>query len=820
MFRTLISLFICLVITANGAVPQPKAVLNVTGSVKVDRGLVEGATIQIFRNEGFLNNVTINRTGNFRVPLDIGQVYRFRFSKEGYYSKSIEIDTRIPPEVCQKDCFFPPYQIAVNLYATVPGVAIDESDIPRISYNPVIDNFDAEILRQAASVSNRVEKIMNDIKQQSTRYERESEQLKQKSYNDAISEADQFKNRKEYQKAMHRYRDALMIFPHQRHPREQVGVMYQLLISEQLFEALGPAEESNLLKYINYGDRSFRENEFTVAKVAYETALRIRPGEQQLIEKLSNAQRELDNLFKLGTDEANHFQNVYQARTSRYNELVKQGDELFKQEKLAEAKDRYAQAATQINERSYAVLMVNKIDELMNDDELARRMAKEREEADKSRLLEARNKAYADAIQEADQLFEQRLYRDAVEYYELALTIKDFEIYPRNQIRIIRDILARMQLIGEDYNRLISEADALFRLKSYPEARDIYRIAHEMVPNEKYAMHKIQEIDRLMLMADKERVIQEKYDSLIKKADEKYNIKLYDDAVNLYQEAIGIKPSESYPQDQIRKIREILSRESDAQKRLAQQQNDYDRTITLADNAFNQESFSSARSLYQDALRIFPGQDYPINQIKRIDQLLEDRRNEQKKSTTLESIDFSNLQNITFEQREAAYKDAMALGDSFMKTEEWGIARFYFRRALVLIPNDRAATTKVDEVEARIRGNTANETKFTEMMQRADEAFATGDFSVARFYYIKAKEIKPDDDHVNERIRVATQLVESTSARVANREYDDSMNRANEALTAKNYSVARFFYRKALSHKPNDTIAKQKLDEVEKLIRQ
>jgi tetratricopeptide (TPR) repeat protein len=217
---------------------------------------------------------------------------------------------------------------------------------------------------------------------------------------------------------------------------------------------------------------------------------------------------------------------------------------------------------------------------------------------------------------------------------------------------------------------------------------------------------------------------------------------------------------------------------------------------------------------------LFPRQDYPLNQIKKIDQILEDRRSEQKKTTLLDAIDFSNLQNVTFEQRAAAYKEAMALGESFMKNEEWGIARFYFRRALALMPNDQAATLKIDEAEARIRGSNANAEKYTEMIQRADEAFATGDFSVARFYYIKAKEAKPDDDYVNERIRVSTQLVESTTARVANREYDDSMKRANEALAASNYSVARFFFRKALSHKPDDPVAKQKLDEVEKLIKQ
>ena len=69
-------------------------------------------------------------------------------------------------------------------------------------------------------------------------------------------------------------------------------------------------------------------------------------------------------------------------------------------------------------------------------------------------------------------------------------------------------------------------------------------------------------------------------------------------------------------------------------------------------------------------------------------------------------------------------------------------------------------------------------------------------------------------------MKVSVQMVESTAARNINREYDTAMSKANEARIAKNYSVARFFYRKALSHKPNDEEAKQKLYEVEELIKQ
>lgn len=794
--------------------------LYITGKVRVEQGLVDGTTIDIFRNGGLLHRVTINRTGSFRVPLDLGQVYRFTFSKDGFYSKTVEIDTRVPADICDKDCSFPPYQVAVMLYKKVPGVDELKADVPRISYNPTVDNFDAEALRDASSIADETTRLLNEVKQQSEKYERESAQLKLKKFNDAIAEADRLKSQQRFEQAMLRYRDALMIFPDKSYPREQVNAMYDLLVAAQLLETIGAANNDNFPKYVAYGDKMFAEKEFTVAKVTWQKALLLRPDDQQLQQKFKKASDETEKLQQLAITEVNHHKRVYNVRTQRYNDLVKQAEQKFKEELLADALDLFSQAASQIDERSYAVLMVNKIKELMSNDELAQRLAKEREEADKKRLLEARNKAYDDAIAEADRMFGERLYHDAIEYYELALTIKSYELYPQNQIRAIRNILAKMQLVGEEYNRLIREADAMFNDQSYDEARSKYQLAHSMIANERYALLKIEEIDRILRKTDIDIELEEKYNALIEKADKLYVEKKFPDAIGLYQDALLLKPGEKYPEEQIRKIRENLSRESDAQKRLVQQQNDYDRTIGLADDAFSRQSYSSARSLYQEALRILPGQVYPRTKIDEIDRILKEQEEARKNQSVLERIDFSNLQTISTEEREAAYQEAMALGNQFMGTKEWGLARFYFRRALALKPSDKAATDKLNEVETIIRGDNANEAKYNEMVQRADEAFKTGDFNVARFYYTKAVEANPSDEYANERLKVSTQMVESTAARKINREYDAAMNKANEARVARNYSVARFFYRKALSHKPNDEEAKLKLYEVEELIRQ
>src|SRR5574344_473111 len=448
-------------------------------------------------------------------------------------------------------------------------------------------------------------------------------------------------------------------------------------------------------------------------------------------------------------------------------------------------------------------------------------MPKKEKRPKKKRLQDARNQAYKDAIAEADRLFVDRLYRDAIEYYELALTIKSFELYPKKQIGDINDILAKLQLQGNEYNKLLQEGESYLSGKEYVKARESYLKAHYLIPDEKFAIKKVNEIDQIIERLKNEEMFQAKYDEIIAQADSLFEQKKYQDAILVYQKSLTIKPSEEYPKEQIKSIRDILSKESASQKQLQQIQNEYDLAISQADDAFDRKSFLPARSLYQKALKIIPDQDYPISQLKKIEELLNQQAEKNAKAKTkLEQIDFSNLENVSNEDREAAYKEAMAMGESFMKSEEWGVARFYFRKAIALFPSDIPANQKLGEVEKMIRGNDVNESKYNEMLKRADESFKTGDINVALFYYNKALEAKPKDQYVTERLQVVSQLTQSTAARANDKDFDDAINKGNEAFNAGNYSVARFFYRKAQGLKPSDSLVKDKITMVDQALGQ
>jgi tetratricopeptide (TPR) repeat protein len=821
MIRYLTSFLFCLFVAVNCFPQNTKGSFSVTGKVKVDQGVVDGTRIELFKNSVRIQELVINRTGTFRVMVELNQNYRFLFSNDNYYSKTIDFDTNIPPGVCETNCEFPPYELALQLYKKVPGVSEMAQPKARISYNKQLDVFDPEILRQESDLKKLINEALSEAKQKAVLYDQKKSMEKKLNYDRLIKEADSYFRTGNLDQAMKTYRDAAMIFPNEKYPRDRVDQAFHLLVTSEMQKSFGNPSSENVLKYLNYGDLKFSEREYTVAKLAYESALAVKPDDQTIKAKVEKSENEVRKIKDLAWEEINHKRDVYASRTVKYNQLIASGDELLGKENIIDAKDRYAQAATQIDENSYALLMLQKIGEIISNEEFAIRLNRERDEADKKRLIEARNKAYYDAIAEADQLLTQRLYLDAIENYELALTIKEYELYPRKQIETIKDILAKLQLNGEEYNRLIREGDLAMQQTNYLPAKESFEKAHRLVPEEKYALQKIAEIDKLMKVQTAENALQEQYLKVLGEADALFNQKKYSEAIASYQKASGIKPTEKYPKEQVLKIRGMLSRESDEQKLLLQKQTEYDQVIDQADESFERQSYPSARSLYLKALQIFPGQEYPSNQIKKIDELLRQMaENVQGTKSRLDEIDFANLQHLNKDDRDAAFKEAMELGESFMKSKEWGIARFYFRRALSLIPEEATAKQRLNDADRMLRGNDVDESKFTEFVKKADESFKTGDISVAKFYYAKALEIKPADTYTKERFNVTDQLLRSTQASAGEREFDDAISKGDNAFAAKNYSLARFFYRKALSLKPGNARASEKLNQSESALGQ
>lgn len=368
------------------------------------------------------------------------------------------------------------------------------------------------------------------------------------------------------------------------------------------------------------GDQKMGDEKYEDAISQYEDALEIFPDKAPAPEKLAEAKKKLDE------------QNALANREAEYKRLIESGNNRIKTKDYESAK---------------------------SDFEAARDLKpEEREPKDKlaeiEKLLEAleMQEQYDSLVAEADGLFKSSDYEKAISKYETALDFMPKESYPRDQIAEARKRIENAEAEAEaaaERERKYQEAIALGQknidsnelkaaLRNFEEARTLK-------PEEALPKDKIDEINQLIkdqeaeamaaeeaaaANAEQERIDAE-FQALLDKANEDFDKDKLTEAKSKYQEALGLKPNEKFPQTRIDKIDEIIrERQSNEEAAVANAErekidNEYQALIDKANVAFDQDDLSSARADYTAALEIKANEKYPKSRIARIDEILAER---------------------------------------------------------------------------------------------------------------------------------------------------------------------------------------------------
>ena len=126
-------------------------------------------------------------------------------------------------------------------------------------------------------------------------------------------------------------------------------------------------------------------------------------------------------------------------------------------------------------------------------------------EAVKGKLLLSENQKkkenqYLAAIEKADSLLLAKMFPEAIEVYTEARTLKPFEIYPRNKIRELGQLLVSTNKQPQDiFNEKVAEGDLKKKLRDYESAIQSYQIALHLFPDHaglKEKMHTCENILR------------------------------------------------------------------------------------------------------------------------------------------------------------------------------------------------------------------------------------------------------------------------------------------------------------------------------------
>ncbi|MFV0592750.1 MAG: hypothetical protein ACK5M7_15300, partial [Draconibacterium sp.] len=416
----------------------------------------------------------------------------------------------------------------------------------------------------------------------------QKQQLLDQEYQELIANGDQSIKELLYNEALGLFRKALEIKPNEQYPKNKIDEINGLLANQEK----DAEKQKNYKEAMAEGERQFSKQFYDRALTQFENALSYKPGDAEATRRVEDTKKVMQNILNQMT----------------FDRLIAEGDKAYKKEDFSSALSSYEEALTLVPDEPRTKKRVEEIRQILYTRQnietyLAQADKKFDEQAypDSKALYEkaleldtknehARNRIaeinqivagmevdarYAQVLASADDQFEKKNYELARNGYNEALGIKPKEDYPKQKLTEIGDILAAIVKTNTDYQNAVAKADKLFQQKSYPEAKTAFADAGKIKPDETYPPEMMAKIDGLI--AEQDRLAQEaaeaeaarlaaiqaekdkNYSDAIAKADQQFNEKDYDNSRTGYRAALDIKPEETYPQQRIDEIGNILA---------------------------------------------------------------------------------------------------------------------------------------------------------------------------------------------------------------------------------------------------------------------
>jgi tetratricopeptide (TPR) repeat protein len=281
---------------------------------------------------------------------------------------------------------------------------------------------------------------------------------------------------------------------------------------------------------------------------------------------------------------------------AKYNEALKNGNDLLKQNKLPEAKAAFNQALAAKPNDKIASDRIAEIDKKLKAKE-------DKENFDK--LMDLGNKLLAaKKLNQAKDKF-----------------LEALEIFPEDKgaLQKIADINA--ELVKNDSNKknklkamqTLDLAKGLIKQNKLPEAKLKLMEVLDLDPDNKEAQIKLKEVDKKIAEESKPKYDENKFKELVAKGDKNVQNESYPEAIRNYMEALKLKP----------KDKQVEAKQNDAQQKLQLKgEKLYKDAIRKADGAFKNNDYEIAQMQYKMAAEIKPNEIYPKNKLKELEKVL------------------------------------------------------------------------------------------------------------------------------------------------------------------------------------------------------
>jgi hypothetical protein len=587
-------------------------------------------------------------------------------------------------------------------------------------------------------------------------------------------------------------------------------------------------KEEEFAKLMQQGNAAMSSKDYNKAVQSFTDALGLKAGDPIATAKLSDAQIKLNELAQA------------EAQQKKYNDLIKEADGLFGKKSYEEAKAKYTAAAAVKDQETYPKQKIKECDAFIAD------LAAKAEAEKKAKELDDK---YNAAVAAGDAAFKAAKYEDAKAKFTEAAGLKPAEKYPPQQLAAIAAKLDELAKKAEAdkkaaeleaaYQAAIKAGDDAFKSAKYDQAKAKYNEALGVKPKEKYPTDQLAAIDKKLAElaakaeADKKAAEQEAaYQAAITAADAAFKAANYDEAKAKYNEALGVKPKEKYPTDQLAAIEQKLkdlAAKAEADKKAAELDAAYQAAITAADAAFQGQQYDDAKDKYNEALKLKPKEKYPADQLAAIDKKLADMAAKAAADKKAAELD-------------AKYQALVDKAEELFTAGKYTDSKAKFQEALEVKPDEARPKERIVEIDAKLaelarqaedqKKQAELDAKYNALIASADKKFDAKKNSDALQDYTDASALKPDEQYPKDRIAAINELLDAKAKEQAEKDrlareqrekdeqYKDLIAQADKDFKAKDYTAATNGYNSALGVKPDEQYPADQIKAIQELLAQ
>lgn len=472
-----------------------------------------------------------------------------------------------------------------------------------------------------------------------------------------------------------------------------------------------------------------------------------------------------------------------QEQTPTYQSLIKSGDTEY-------AKNEYIKAKTY-----YQEALRLKPNDPTAKSKLDKTLQKIREENKKE-------EKFFEYIDKADDFYANGDLNKALAEYNNALKLFPNDEYANGKKEEITNILKNEKEKLDSFNEMVALGDNLLKNEKYAEAVLQYEAALKLYPNNNAVKDKYQDAKNK----------KEAYDTKVSEYDKfktqglEFTLrKRYSEAIDAYQQALELFPND----------KEIPSFITELQAKLDVSER-YQAKITNADELYEDRSYVEAKTAYEEALTVIPDDSYALGMIDRIDEIIN-------------SPEYRQIQNDKA-KLDRDFENNMSKGENAEAASNYTLALSYYDKALEIKPNNADALAKKKNAEdmilyqeqqrkeqerlAAIEAEKQRQANIQNLISTGNQQLTEKRYAEAETTFNNVLALDPNNAIATEKLAVIAGFYEEIQ-RQKQENYQNAMSEGDYAFARRNYAEAIRQYNIALTNKPGDEIANQRLTEAQ-----